>query len=139
MHNGYSKTDIGENDLSKAVIKYRIDNKINRGNVAVFEYIDNFGNIKLMFGESKGIFKPHAEKAVWNSLQEIGILPEQITKIYSELKPCMSPGRYCSNFINKTFPNAEVSYTFEYLNGTTDMCKESIKALNEYVKNLFIK
>ncbi|VEJ19313.1 Uncharacterised protein [Capnocytophaga canimorsus] len=69
-----------------------------------------------MFGESKGIFKPHAEKAVWNSLQEIGILPEQITKIYSELKPCMSPGRYCSNFINKTFPNAEVSYTFEYLN-----------------------
>ncbi|CEN49478.1 nucleic acid/nucleotide deaminase domain-containing protein [Capnocytophaga canimorsus] len=92
-----------------------------------------------MFGESKGIFKPHAEKAVWNSLQEIGILPEQITKIYSELKPCMSPGRYCSNFINKTFPNAEVSYTFEYLNGTTDMCKESIKALNEYVKNLFIK
>ncbi|WP_231579981.1 hypothetical protein [Capnocytophaga canimorsus] len=44
VHNGYSKTDIGENDLSKAVIKYRIDNKINRGNVAVFEYIDNFGN-----------------------------------------------------------------------------------------------
>ncbi|WP_044729065.1 hypothetical protein [Capnocytophaga canimorsus] len=29
VHNGYSKTDIGENDLSKAVIKYRIDNKIN--------------------------------------------------------------------------------------------------------------
>ncbi|GIM57918.1 hypothetical protein CAPN007_01260 [Capnocytophaga canimorsus] len=63
VHNGYSKTDIGENDLSKAVIKYRIDNKINRGNVAVFEYIDNFGNIKLMFGESKGIFKPQCRKS----------------------------------------------------------------------------
>ncbi|WP_404811607.1 DUF6707 family protein [Capnocytophaga canimorsus] len=73
-------------------------------------------DIPFVGGESKGVFKPHAEKAVWNSLQEIGILPEQITKIYSELKPCMSPGRYCSNFINKTFPNAEVSYTFEYLN-----------------------
>lgn len=37
-----------------------------------------------------------------------------MSRIYSELEPCNVPGGYCSNWIDRTFPQADVTYSFEY-------------------------
>ncbi|MFN5073569.1 MAG: nucleic acid/nucleotide deaminase domain-containing protein, partial [Cyclobacteriaceae bacterium] len=131
------KIQYGSEELSKMVQNFRKTTGKKTGNVAVIEYVDNSGIPKYQIGESTGIYNPHAEKAAWLKLESLGVKPEQITRIYTELEPCASRGRYCKNFITRTFPNAKTSYSFDYLNGTTESCKASVKTLGEQVNLLF--
>ena len=131
------KIQYGSNELSKMVQNFRKTSGKKTGNVAVIEYVDKSGATKYQIGESTGIYNPHAEKAAWIQLEALGVKAEQVTKIYTELEPCASRGRYCKNFITRTFPNAKTYYSFDYLNGTTESCKASVQALGEEVNLLF--
>jgi len=42
------------------------------------------------------------------------VKPEQVTQIYSELQPCSIPGGFCANWIADNFPQANVTWTFQY-------------------------
>lgn len=56
----------------------------------------------------------HAERLVWGDLERVGVRPTQVTRIYSELQPCSVPGGYCSAWMDRTFPGAQVTWSFDY-------------------------
>ena len=56
----------------------------------------------------------HAERIGARELQARGVSPDAVTRIYSQLEPCAMPGGYCLNFLIKTHPKAEVSWTYPY-------------------------
>lgn len=116
------QVDYGGNDLSQMCINERrrlgprqVGPPQNiagqsRANFAVFEYVEN-GQTKRVLRKSE-IFKGHSEKLIHEELQQLGIKAEQVTRIYTERAPCTSKG--CSTLIRKNYPNAEVSYSFEF-------------------------
>lgn len=56
----------------------------------------------------------HAERLLAKDLDALGVQPSQVTRIYTELEPCSVPGGYCKDFIGRTYPQAEVTYSFQY-------------------------
>jgi hypothetical protein len=50
---------------------------------------------------------------LWQKLAAQGVKPEQVTGIYSELQPCSIPGGYCASRIAGTFPQADVTWSFQ--------------------------
>lgn len=132
----FRKIEYGSSDLSKNAIEFRKNNKIfSARNVAVFEYVEG-GNIKtLTMASERG--SGHAERLIAKKLDEIGVQPSQVTKIFSELEPCSVPGGYCKRFIKNTFPQAKVTYCFEYGDTASsrakgvDLLKQSVKTLKE--------
>ncbi len=80
--------------------------------VAVFEYEQNGRLIKTAGASARG--RGHAERVVWRDLQSRGVLPEQVRRIYTELEPCVVPGGYCKLWLARTFPHAEVTFSFKY-------------------------
>ncbi|MCW6009392.1 hypothetical protein K1W54_33340 [Micromonospora sp. CPCC 205371] len=77
----------------------------------------------------------HAERLAWAILQRAGVKPEQVTRVYSELAPCVIPSG-CSRFIAETFPNARVTWSFEY--GTsTESRRRGVQALQDALDILF--
>ena len=81
-------------------------------NTAVFEYQGQDGLQTLARFSVRGV--GHAERLVWKELQGMGVQTSQVKRIYSELEPCSLPGGYCSAWIANTFPNARVTWSFEY-------------------------
>jgi len=61
-------------------------------------------------------------------LQRLGIDPSKVTRIYSELQPCHLPGAFCEKFIRQKFPQAEVTWSFEY-GVTVESRRAGVKAL----------
>jgi hypothetical protein len=56
----------------------------------------------------------HVERRLWDELETRGIEPEQVTRVHTDLEPCMLPGGYCADWLAVTFPGAEVTYSFGY-------------------------
>ncbi|MBH8602105.1 MAG: nucleic acid/nucleotide deaminase domain-containing protein [Thermoactinomyces vulgaris] len=126
------KIQYGESDLSQIVQAYRKKNNLSSGrNVAVFEYIQN-GEYKIIIKESG---YGHSERKIARELEQEGIHPEQVTRIYSELEPCVIPGGMCQPFIDKNFPNAKVTYSFEYGN-TRESRRKGVNELKKSVKEI---
>jgi RHS repeat-associated protein len=125
-------------DLSRVAAEFRQANAISAGrNVAVFEYRATDGTLQMVAGASvrgqQGL--GHAERNVWAYLQQQGIEPSRVTRIYSERQPCNLPGGYCDNFIKRTFTQARVTWSFEY--GATPESREAgKKALRLAVEQL---
>ena len=45
----------------------------------------------------------------------MGVSPDSVTRIYSQLEPCGEmPGGYCADFLANNFPGADVSFTYPY-------------------------
>ena len=67
----------------------------------------------------------HAERLAAKELEALGVKTEHVTRIYSELQPCVIPteGAGCAAFLQKTFPQAAVSWSFEY--GATKASREA--------------
>jgi RHS repeat-associated protein len=106
---GWHATQVpyGSTDLSKMTQQYRIDNGITGGrNVAVFE-IEVDGKVDYDIAVSRG---KHSERILGERVPEGG----KVTRIYSELEPCTINGGKCKEYIHKNFPDADVSYSFEY-------------------------
>ena len=123
------QVEYASTDLSKMAYEYRANNNIGNGrNVAVFEYLDKNGEWAFEIAHSKG---KHSERIIIDSLKNKGIEDWQVNRIYSELEPCTIPGGKCKQYISLHFPDAEVTYSFEY--GDT---KESrTKGVKELKKN----
>lgn len=126
--------EYGSSDLSKTAIEFRKANGIfTARNVSVFEYTENGAVKTIVMASERGA--GHAERLIAKSLEEMGVQPSQITRIFSELEPCSAPGGYCKRFIQKTFPQAKVSYCFEY--GVSAASRSNgINLLKQAVSNL---
>ncbi len=106
----------GSTDLSRAVKAARagLPNPETLRNGAIFEYLSNGRRVLSDVAWSRpGV---HAERAVWQTLSRLGVQPEQVTRIYSELEPCIipTPAAGCKAFISRMFSNARVTWSFEY-------------------------
>ena len=134
--NGKSSGQVsyGNTDLSKKAIAFRQKNNIySARNVAVFEYKENGVTKTIVVVSERGV--GHAERLAGKKLNDMGIQPNQVTRIYSELEPCNVPGGYCKNYINKTYTNAEVTYSFEY-GATKESRTRGVGDLRNEVKSL---
>jgi hypothetical protein len=128
----------GSTDLSKAAQSYRVaEGLTNSGkNIAVIEYRAADGSLKTVTKASE-FTQGHAERLAAKELEALGVKPEQVTRIYSELQPCVIPteGAGCATFLQKTFPQAEVSWSFEY--GATKASREAgVNALKQAASGL---
>ena len=105
----------GGTDLSEMAQLHRLDHGITGGqNVAVFEYLDDNGMPNYISQASgDGL---HAERRIAAHLDQMGIDPSRVTRVYTELAPCPeTPGmQYCGRMLDSRYPNAQVTHSFEY-------------------------
>ena len=102
----------GSTDLSQQAIAFRQASGLSSArNVAVIEYQGENGLATIVRASERGV--GHAERLAAAELMQ-SVDATAVTRIYSELQPCDLPGGYCSSFIAATFPQAEVTYSFEY-------------------------
>ncbi|AVZ70938.1 hypothetical protein SLUN_00305 [Streptomyces lunaelactis] len=80
---------------------------------AAFEYVDDTGR-KQIVTEATGPGRPHPEELIWQKLSAAGISPHQVKRVYCELAPCLMPGHYCAVWMQRTFPAAEFTHSFDY-------------------------
>jgi len=109
-----SQVSYGSSDLGQEAILFRRQSSVfSARNVAVYEYRTADGSLQTIarFSE-RGV--GHSERIAARDLAAMGIDPRNVTRIYSELEPCGAPGGYCKRFISQMFPQAEVTYSFEY-------------------------
>jgi RHS repeat-associated protein len=109
--------DVQASDLSRKVIEARkgLANPESGRNGAIFEY-EEAGVLKQTEVTFSRLGK-HSERAIWgDDLVPKGIKPSQVKRIYTEFEPCSTPtvASGCKTFIQKTFPNAKVTWSFEY-------------------------
>jgi hypothetical protein len=127
----------GSSDLSRAAQAYRRTEGVTDGrNVAVFEYRAADGSLQTIARVSERRVG-HAERIIARELETMGVQPSQVTRIYSELQPCVIPTEAagCARFIRNTFPQAEVTWSFEY--GATEASRRAgVAALRQAVENL---
>ena len=129
------QVEYGSTDLSQEAIRYRQENNITGArNIAVYEY-ENNGQLSTIAGASQRN-QGHAERLIAKELENMGIQPTQVKRIYSELEPCSIPGGYCKRFLQTVFPKADVTYSFEY-GLTQESRRAGVKALKEAEKKLF--
>jgi RHS repeat-associated protein len=122
-------------DLSQEAIAYRVANKITGGrNVSVYEYQAADGSLQTIARASqRGV--GHAERIVGGELEGLNVDPSRVTRIYSELQPCNMPGGYCAGYLARTFPQAQVTWSFEY--GATPASRAAgVAALKSATENL---
>jgi hypothetical protein len=127
----------GSTDLAQKAIAFRIAKQITTArNIAVFEYVEG-GVVKTVeMASERGV--GHSERLIAKQLERKAVDPKTVTRIYSELEPCVSYGGYCKTFIGKTFPNALVSHSFEY-GATEESRRAGVEALRNAVAALFKK
>ncbi|MFI9780502.1 nucleic acid/nucleotide deaminase domain-containing protein [Streptomyces sp. NPDC051956] len=97
---------------------------------AAFEYLDGAGS-KQIVTDATGPGRAHPEELLWRQLEEQGIAPEQVRRVYCELQPCMMPGHYCAVWLQRTFPHAEFTHSFDYGSDAASR-EEGLKELITY-------
>ena len=116
------KTPYGSSSLSRQVQGVRQGNNFSDArNGAVFQYRADDGSTRTILRFSQGFTRGggHAERIIARELGQMGVQPSQVTDIYSELQPCNNPGGYCMPFLKEQFPNANISWSFDYLDPAT--------------------
>jgi hypothetical protein len=126
---GYGTTDLG-----KATIEYRRLHDIKSArNVAVFEYVQGGAKETIAMASQRGV--GHSERLVAKELERLGIDPQNVTRVYSELEPCVLPGAYCKKLLTG-YSNASVTFSFEY--GATEASRKAgVEALQGAVGAVF--
>lgn len=62
----------------------------------------------------------HVSRRLGTELLKRGIEPASVTRVHTDLAPCSLPGCYCAEWLAATFPEAEVTYSFDYGPGADD-------------------
>lgn len=100
-------------DLSLSVRITRVKLRyFGTGNVAIFEVClpdgtwQYFGAISVQEGGDK--YGKHAEARLDRKLTQLGIKPEYVTRVYTELQPCAR----CGPLLRGKYPNAYVTCRF---------------------------
>jgi len=57
---------------------------------------------------------PHPELQLASRLAALGVDPNSVTELYTELQACRMPGHYCGLRAAAEFPHAEYTYAFPY-------------------------
>lgn len=120
------KVAYGESELSKIAIQFRKKlgkAKLHNGNIAVVEYIDDTGKVRIkefttltetewrVLGYER---KPHAERIMIDWVLDNNIPKEKVIKIYSELEPCNFEDHKCKKLLETLFPNTEKEFSYDY-------------------------
>lgn len=132
--------EYGVNELSLFALDYRktLPNPKHSGNIAVFEYYDNNGNLlKKAFTTEQGRFD-HAENIGLKWFEEQKIPLENVKTIYSELEPCGLGRHNCKKLIKDNFTKSNIEYSFPYPGSDSDINAMNIrrKSIKERVKLL---
>ena len=94
------------------------------------EYVDEAG-AKQIVTEATGPGRAHPEELLWQRLKAQGVAPEQVRRVYCELQPCMMPGHYCAAWLQRTFPQAQFTHSFDYASDAASR-EEGMKQLITY-------
>lgn len=111
---------LGQTDLGRLALLHRIAiNSWHNGNVAVFEYRDATGNLQQLVQSTRPDTGKHAERLRLERLQAENVPFSNVTRIYSELEPCEVPdgglkSEGCKTMIQRAFPQAKVTYSYDY-------------------------
>ncbi|MCQ4080524.1 SUKH-4 family immunity protein [Streptomyces sp. RB6PN25] len=57
---------------------------------------------------------PHPEWQILHELHGLGVPPQQVLELHTELESCDLPGGYCARMIRETWPQVRVSHTAPY-------------------------
>lgn len=137
--------EYGSDDLSKAAQQFRIDNSITGGQNVLIAEVEVNGVVKryqvvstreeLVVGEEIIEKITHSEKLLDDIMKGEGVSPDQVKRIYSEREPCILDGHNCKELLSKEYPDAEVTYSFEY--GDQKSRNKGNKKLKQALKQLF--
>ncbi|MGG4451457.1 nucleic acid/nucleotide deaminase domain-containing protein [Brevibacillus porteri] len=139
------QVEYGSDDLSKAAQQFRIDNNITGGQNVLIAEVEVNGVVKryqivstreeIVVGEETIEKITHSEKIFDDIMKKEGISPDQVKRMYSEREPCILDGHNCRQLLSKEYPNAEVTYSFEY--GDQKSRNRGNKKLKQALKQLF--
>lgn len=136
LTNVLKKVEFGSEELSQFAISFRKTLAVpnHRGNIAVFEYVDNSGNlVKKAFSTEVGI-PAHSEELAIDFFGSEKIPFANIKRIYSELEPCELAGHACKFKLAENFPNAEKSFSYDYPGGADNTIR--VASVNQRFKDL---
>ncbi|MFC4033771.1 SUKH-4 family immunity protein [Streptomyces polygonati] len=57
---------------------------------------------------------PHPEWQILHELRSLGVRPEQVLELHTELESCELPGGYCARMIRESWPKVRISHTAPY-------------------------
>jgi hypothetical protein len=57
---------------------------------------------------------PHPEWQILHELRAMGVPPQQVLELHTELESCDLPGGYCARMVRETWPRVRVSHTAAY-------------------------
>ena len=86
---------------------------VGPGNSVAVTYRDGRGE-EIYLTRLSGPGLPHPAWQALHELQRLGIPPQNVLAIHSELRSCRLPGGYCGVLLETTFPQAEISYGQPY-------------------------
>lgn len=86
---------------------------VGPGNSVVFTYRDAAGE-EMLLTRSSGPGLPPPEIQIWTELRWMGVPPEAVVGIHSDLYPADLPGGYHGRFLRDTFTGVEVSCSHDY-------------------------
>ncbi len=86
---------------------------VGPGNSVVFTYRDSHGG-EASVSRSSGPGMPPPEIQIWTELSWMGVRPEEVVGVYSDLYPADLPGGYRGRFLRDTFGDVKVSCSHDY-------------------------
>ncbi|MDX6348895.1 MAG: hypothetical protein QOF84_3685 [Streptomyces sp.] len=57
---------------------------------------------------------PHPEWQILHELRALGVPPQQVLELHTELESCDLPGGYCARMVRETWPQVRISHTAPY-------------------------
>jgi hypothetical protein len=86
---------------------------VGPGYMAVLRYRGQDGSEQQLIRRSAP-GTPHPEWQILHELRSLGVRPEQVLELHTELEPCDLPGGYCARMIRESWPQVRISHTAPY-------------------------
>jgi hypothetical protein len=86
---------------------------VGPGYMAVLRYRGQDGSEQQLIRRSAP-GTPHPEWQVLHELRSLGVRPEQVLELHTELESCDLPGGYCARMVRETWPQVRISHTAPY-------------------------
>ncbi|WP_328913866.1 MULTISPECIES: SUKH-4 family immunity protein [unclassified Streptomyces] len=86
---------------------------VGPGYMAVLRYRGQDGSEQQLIRRSAP-GTPHPEWQILHELRSLGVRPDQVLELHTELESCDLPGGYCTRMIRETWPQVRISHTAPY-------------------------
>ncbi|WP_354642065.1 SUKH-4 family immunity protein [Kitasatospora camelliae] len=86
---------------------------IGPGTQAVVSYRGPDGSEQTLLMRSEP-GTPHPEWKALHELRRLGVPPDQVLELHTDLELCDLPGGYCARMVNASWPNVRISHTVPY-------------------------